>query len=170
MFKIHFLPDSDLDDVSEAIKEYEHIWNVDGEKIVYVWQELSGYVFKETFINAVIYGRKGGLSHPLCLKGNCTLDEKKIHLVHELGHRILLPPRRELFKKYNLQPTSLDNHKIEYLVLYDVYEAVYGKEFADFAVKWDRENLGSVYKEAWDFALSFKTKEVRQEKFKEMMK
>jgi hypothetical protein len=58
MLKINFLPDSDLDDVTEAVTDYEHIWSLDGGKIIQVWESMSGYKFKETFINAVIYGRK----------------------------------------------------------------------------------------------------------------
>ena len=114
-------------------------------------------------------GKNGGLSHPLCLKGKASINEKKLHLIHELGHRVLLLPRRAIYQKTKQGCTSLDNHKVEYLVLYDVYESLYGKEFADFAVKFDCENLPPLYKEAWDFALAFETKEARQQKFKEMM-
>ena len=170
MLTINFLPDSDLYDLTKPIKEYQDIWSSDGEKILKAWQDLSGYSFKETFINAVVHDSKnGGLSHPLCLKGDASIEVKKAHLVHELGHRVLLLPRRAQYKKTKSPRTSLDNHKIEYLILYDVYETLYGKGFADFAVKYDRDNLPPLYGEAWDFALAFKTKEDRQKKFKEMM-
>jgi hypothetical protein len=172
MLKINFLPDSDLEDISEAIKQYEAIWNSDGEKIVKAWEEATGYLFKETFVNATIWSGRGGHSHPLALTAwRKSIEEKKNHIVHELGHRILLPPKREHYKrtKEKRSDSSLENHKILDLVLYDVYELIYGKEFADYCVNHDSKNLPPLYKEAWDFALSFKTKEDRQKKFKEMM-
>jgi len=169
MIKINFLSDSDFEDYSEAIKEYESIWKADGEKIIRAWEETAGYRFKETFMNAIIYV-KGGHSHPLTLKSGGTNNGKKTHLIHELGHRVLLAPRRISFKSKNIQPTSLENHKILDLVLLDVLESLYGKEFADNAIKFDCEHIGGIYKEAWEFALSFKTKEERQKKFKEMMR
>src|SRR5690348_11095861 len=138
MFVINFLPDSDLDDFSDAIREYMEIWKNDGEKIVQTWEDITGYTFKETFVNAIVYGNKGGQSHPLCLKAKGTLEEKKNHLVHEIGHRVLTLPRRLIFQKTKTQPDSLENHKILFLVLYDVYELLYGKNFADLAVEWDR--------------------------------
>ncbi len=170
MLKINFLPDSDLEDVSEAISQYQAIWDSDGEKIVKAWEDVTGYKFKETFINATIWGGRGGHSSPLALTAwRKSIDDKKLHLVHELGHRVLLLPRREIYKKTRIFDDSLSNHKVLDLVLYDVYEMVYGKEFRDYAVKQDSEMLPPLYKEAWDFALSFKTKEERQQKFKEMM-
>jgi len=172
MLKINFLPDSDLFDVEAALKQYEEIWKTDGERIVAAWETITGYQFRETFVNAIIWGAKGGRSHALTLTSlRKSIEEKKNHLVHELGHRILYMPRREAFKRTGIKniDSSLENHKLLDLVLYDVYESVYGKEFADYCVKLDSENLPPTYKEAWEFALSFKTKEERQKKFREMM-
>ena len=169
MFKLNFLPDSDLEDFSPAIKEYESIWQGDSIKIVSALEEITKYVFKENFINAVVSGSKESRSHPLSLYAKLQFEVKKMTLVHELGHRILLPPRRLQFADKKQYPTSLENHKVLFLILYDVYEVVYGKEFADSAVKRDSEELQGLYKEAWDFALSFKTKGDRQKKFQEMM-
>jgi len=169
MLKINFLPDSDLEDFSDALKEYEAIWKVDSIKIVSALEEITKYDFKETFVNAIVSGNKESRSHPLSLYAKLQFEVKKMTLIHELGHRILLPPRRLQFMDKKQYPTSLENHKVLFLVLYDVYENIYGKEFADSAVKRDSEQLQGLYKEAWDFALSFKTKEERQAKFKEMM-
>ena len=73
MLTINFLPDSDLYDLSQPIREYEDIWKSDGERILRTWEDMTGYAFKETFINAVVHdGKNGGLSHPLCLKGKAS--------------------------------------------------------------------------------------------------
>ena len=170
MIKINFLPDSDLDDFSISSEEYEAIWKSDGEKILSALEKMTGYSFKETFINAVVGGNKESRSHPLSLYANLKFEVKKMTLTHELGHRVLLLPRRQQYKNASLWPTSLENHRVLFLVLYDAYEMIYGKDFADSAVKRDSEQLQGIYKEAWDFALSFKTKEERQKKFREMIK
>ncbi|MDE1975249.1 MAG: hypothetical protein KGI49_01925 [Patescibacteria group bacterium] len=169
MINITFLPDSDLDDVNEGIKDYENIWKSDGLLITASLENHSGYRFKETHINAIVYGMKTSRSHPLSLNSNLGHEVKKMTLVHELGHRVLMPPRRLKYKDAKEYPSSLDNHKVLFLFLYDAYESIYGKDFADSAVKRDSEQLNGLYKEAWDFALSFKTKEDRLKKFKELM-
>jgi hypothetical protein len=170
MLKINFLPDSDLEDFSVAISEYELIWKEDGQKIVKTLEEVSALSFQETYINALVFNVKNpARSHPLSLKKHLTVDEKKLSLVHELGHRIMLPSLKIRFKSVGNSYDSFGNHKALDLILYDVYENLYGKSFADYAVKWDSEKIGGLYKEAWDFALSFKTKEERQKKFKEMV-
>lgn len=169
MLIINFLPDSNFEDVSASVREYEDLWKSDGVRIVDAWESLSGYTFKETFINAVICPSQRAQSHPLSFKAEYTAEEKKLYVTHELGHRILRTHLKLAFTKRSIELNSLENHKVFDLLLYDVFELVYGKAFTDYAVVYEREQVGGVYKEAWDFALSFKTKEERQQKFKEMM-
>ena len=164
MLKINFLPESDLFDFTEAVKEYEKIWNDDGVKIISVWKNVTGLQFKENFINAIVF--KGvSFSHLLNLKYNADNATKKAHLVHELGHRILSGVIERKWKD------SLESHKVLDLLLYDVFEDLYGKDFADTQVKYDKSKdfQPEVYITAWDWALQFKTREERQKKFKEIL-
>ena len=159
MLTINFLPDSDINDYSQSIKEYQAIWNTDGGRIFNALTTLSGCQFRETFINAIVYHAKS-MSHPLSLRYSLEPDRKRSAFIHELGHRLL--------NRFVKKPDTLDRHKFLFLVLYDVFIDLYGENFAKESVEWD-SNLGPMYKEAWEFALSFKTKEERQGKFKVLM-
>lgn len=157
MLNIAFHPDSDLQEFDNAIKEYERIWEEEGERIVRVWQEKTGLRFQETVINATVFDGKSH-SHPLSLRFNIPSERKKSVLVHELGHRLLYDRGKELPKD------TLENHKRLYLVLYDVLVALYGKQSADAAVAWDRELASKYpgnehYVSAWDYALQLKPEE-----------
>ncbi len=79
MLEINFLPDSDLDDVAEGIKEYEAIWKADGQKIINALENVTGYAFKETFINAIVYGGKE-TSDKETLKNRSRNDEVQLKL------------------------------------------------------------------------------------------
>lgn len=150
---IHFHPESNRHDYSQAIAEYESIWNRYAELITKTWEEVTGLKFKETEINALIYKGRSQ-SHPFLLRDEIDLERKTTVLIHELGHRII-------FKRQNIpEITSLENHKTLFLVLYEVFEKILGTEIADRAAEWDRENLSAdVYKAAWDWALSFPKEE-----------
>lgn len=159
---INFLPESDLSDFTQAISEYKEIWINDGEEIINNWEQITGLKFKEKTINACIFHGVSH-SHPLSLKDSVNLDRKKSLLIHELGHRIL-------FKEVN-QPdfSSLENHKTLFLVLYDVWAAMYGKDFADQAVEIEKMIPRDVYQTAWNWALTF-SKEERVNEFKKRLK
>ena len=77
-----------------------------------------------------------------------------------MGHRIL-------FKKIKLPDfSSLENHKNLDLCLYDIIVDLYGKNFADIVI--GVESKHTLYKEAWDWALSF-SEEERRKKFSELL-
>ncbi len=159
MIKITFHPDSDITDVLLATDEYQNIWDIEGEKIVIEWERKTGLQFRETFINAVIFEGRGQ-SHPFSFRASLSSDMKKATLVHEMGHRIL-------YKKIKLPEfSSLENHKNLDLCLYDTLVDLYGKNFADIVVEIESEH--PLYKEAWDWALSF-TEEERRKKFSELL-
>jgi hypothetical protein len=162
MLSITFYPESDLRDYSEGVKEYENIWREDGEKIVKAWKRVTGLTFDETHINALIFE---GISHshPLSLRFDREFERKKSILVHELGHRLL-------YKKVKggREATSLELHKLLFLVLYEVFTDLYGKDFADSAVEWDSNLPRPQYKEAWEWALNFSVEE-RKRKFQEIL-
>lgn len=147
MMKINFHPDSDALDVSHAISEYQRIWSIDGERIVAVWQEVTRLTFKETEINAVVFEAGPSRSHPLSLRASLDYERKKSVLVHEIGHRLLYGR--------TVQPdfSSLENHKTLFLVLHEVLVRLYGSDFAQAAVAWDRQLPNEIYRIAWEWAL-----------------
>ena len=155
--QIHFIADSDREDFSPAIQAYQSIWKQDGEKIVAVWETTADLTFQESEINAVVF-RGISHSHPMALRDNLDTERKKSVLVHELGHRLL-------YGRVN-QPnfSSLENHKTLFLVLYDVFVALYGESFADSAVAWDKQLPRDTYEQAWEWAMRF-SKEARKHEF-----
>ena len=157
---INFKPDSNRQDFSQAVFEYEDIWNQYADKIVTTWEEVTGLTFKESEINALVYEGRSQ-SHPFLLRSNLDRERKATVLVHELGHRIV-------YKRQNIPIfNSLESHKTLFLVLYEVFEKVFDTDVADRAVEWDCVHLSpDVYQAAWDWALSF-PKEERIVKFKE---
>lgn len=157
--KIIFHADSDLEMYNEAVREYQQIWNSESEKIIESWQRHTGLTFRETFINAVVFDGKSQ-SHPLSLRHNVDLDRKKALLVHELGHRLLYQRRKS-------KGDSLERHKFLFLVLYDVFCDLYGASFVRKVINFDNQ-LGELYKDAWEWALRF-NKEERKKKFQEML-
>ena len=71
---------------------------------------------------------------------------KKATLVHEFGHRLsfLLP-----------RTADLDDHRLLYLFLYDVWTDLYGRAFADRMVSIERRIPGRYdYDAAWTWALA----------------
>ena len=160
MLKINFLPDSDLINYSKEIVEYEKLWEKEGEKIVKTIEKISKLEFQETQINATIYyGSLPSRSRPLSLMIKDSKERRLSILVHELGHRIISGNLR----RKNIK-IRMDAHKLLDLILYDIWTDLYGKEFADNAVKWERKILREEYRKAWDWALTF-SKEERVEKF-----
>jgi hypothetical protein len=91
------------------------------------------------------------------LRASYPPDVKKATLIHELGHRLLarIP-----------KTTELDEHRVLFLVLYDIWESLYGKGFADRMVEVEKKRKGLYdYESAWKWALSL-SKEERATKFK----
>ena len=71
---------------------------------------------------------------------------KKATLVHELGHRLALALPRD---------GGLDDHRLLYLFLYDVWTDLYGRAFADRMVSIERRiRNGYDYDAAWTWALA----------------
>lgn len=91
------------------------------------------------------------------LRASYPPDVKKATLIHELGHRLLagIPKTNEI-----------DEHRILFLVLYDIWEKLYGKDFADRMVEVEKKRRGRYdYESAWKWVLVM-SKEERAAKFK----
>jgi hypothetical protein len=89
-------------------------------------------------------------------------DEKKGTLVHELGHR--------MNEQLKTRPPDLDEHRLLFLYLYDLYVDLYGKEFADREVAFGKTLKGLYdYESAWNWALAMRREE-RLSGFAEVVK
>ena len=159
IMKIIFHADSDLIDVSGSVQGYQNIWDSEGDNIVTAWKSKTGLLFRESFVNAIVFEGRGQ-SHPLSFRASLSPEMKKATIIHELGHRIL-------YKKIKLPEfSSLENHKHLNLCFYDILIDLDGIEFANRVV--EEESKHPLYKEAWGWALSL-SKEQRAEKIKELL-
>lgn len=164
--KINFYPESDKKELEEDTKEYIKIWNDEGIKIIDALETMSELHFKEQIITAIIYN---GISrsHPLLLRANYDLDTKKATVIHELGHRLLSRNGARTSGSSTAIEKSIESHKLLDLILYDAWDMLYGKEFADRLVLVESSRKPEVYKIAWQWALAFSKKE-RRDEFKKL--
>jgi len=128
-------------------------------------ERMTNLEFPERNVKAEIYegtsssGRRG---EPMRLRASYSASVKKGTLVHELGHRM----NAQLKKR----PPDLDEHRLLFLYLYDLWENLYGKGFADAEVAWEKTLKGRYdYDAAWNWALAM-TREERLAKFSEVLK
>ncbi len=159
MLIINFYPDSDKKELTEAVEEYKKIWLDEADKIVESIKKVSGLSFVEKEINAIVFeGRPH--SPPLSLKASYPHATKKASLIHELCHRLLDGNGLSLPRGQN---SSLEHKNLD-LILYDIWADLYGQQFADKQVALESKRV-QLYKDAWDYALSF-TKDERKSEFK----
>jgi hypothetical protein len=161
MLEIKFYPESDKQEFIEAVKEYQGICDKEGPGIIKTIEKVSGLKFTEKFINAIVFD---GISHshPLRLRFSYPHEVKKATLIHELCHRLLEGNEIEM-ETNDPEIRSLELHKCLDLILYDIWEELYGEGFAKRNAKVEC-GRGPLYKNAWDWALSFDRK-TRQAKF-----
>jgi hypothetical protein len=151
---------SESEKYAQATTEYQAIWNSEGKSIVEAMERVSGVKFTEREVRAIVYegvSWSGFGNEPMKLRASYPSDVKKATLVHELGHRLLVhvPKTKEL-----------DEHRVLFLVLYDIWESLYGRDFADRMVEVEKKRKGLYdYESAWKWALSM-SKDVRAAKFK----
>ena len=142
--RIQFVPESET--FAAAVGEYERIWAADAARISRTMQQVSGLTFSDTAITAVVFegvSSSGFRDTPMRLRASYPIDTKRATLIHELGHRLQSP----LFRQQD------EEHGPLFLWLYDVWVALYGKEFADAQVLVEKRRRGP-YPRAWDEALA----------------
>jgi hypothetical protein len=158
LVNLTFTPESDK--YVQATKQYQAIWSNEGKKIIEAMESVSGIKFKEKDVQIIVYegvSYSGYEDKPMKLRASYPSNVKKATLIHELGHRLnaSIPKTKEI-----------DEHRALFLVLYDVWEKLYGKDFADKAVEVEKSRKGLYdYDSAWKWALSL-SKEERAAKFK----
>jgi len=109
----------------------------EGSRIVEAMERGSGLTFLENHVNAVVFegvSQSGAGDRPMYLRASYPADVKKATLVHEHGHRLIAQLRN--------RPTDLDEHRVLFLFLYDVWESLWGKDFADAQVKIESGRTG----------------------------
>jgi hypothetical protein len=150
---------------AEAAEAYRRLWADEGSKIIEAMERGSGLTFLETHVKAVIFegpSSSGVGDRPMYLRASYPADVKKATLVHEHGHRLIAQLRN--------RPTDLDEHRVLFLFLYDVWESLWGKDFADEQVKIESGRTGLYdYETAWKWALSM-SKGERASRFADIVK
>jgi hypothetical protein len=135
---------------ARATEEYRRLWADEGSRIVDALQQGSGLTFVQSGITAVVYegvSMSGNRDTPMRLRASYPPDTKRSALVHELGHRLIA--------QLATRPPDLDEHRILDLFLYDVWESLWGREFADRQVAVESGQRGLYdYESTWRWALS----------------
>ena len=142
---ITFSPESNS--FAEDTREYQTIWDNDGNRIIETMEGISGLRFAPRNMRAIVYGglSDSGLGDaPMLLRANFPTSQKKALLILLLGNRLIAPITI---------PKDLDTSKILCLILYDVWEKLYGKSFADEAIVFDKTLASGRRVPAWNWTL-----------------
>src|SRR5262245_22806314 len=149
---------------AEAAEAYRRLWVDDGSKIIDALERGTGLTYLEKHVDAVIFegtSRSGGNDRPMYLRASYPSDVKLSTLVHEHGHRLIA--------QLTVRPPDLDEHRVLFLFLYDVWTSLWGKGFADQQVAFESDLRGLYdYETAWKWALSL-SKEQRASRFAEIV-
>jgi hypothetical protein len=143
-------------DFAAATEGYRQLWADDGGRIVAAMETVSGLTFPATPIEVIVRNGAPMTSfdgRTIRLRHNSTPPYRNATFVHELGHRLALTLPRN---------SGIDDHRLLYLFLYDVWVELYGEAFADRMVSIERRIPGAYdYDAAWTWALAL-TREQRQ--------
>jgi hypothetical protein len=139
---------------AEAAGEYRRLWQAEGPRIVAAMEAATGLTFPAEPVDVLVSEGRPMASfdgRTIRLRAGYSPAYKKATLVHELGHRLAFTlPRRD----------GLDDHRLLYLFLYDVWTDLYGRAFADRMASIERR-IGPAYEEAWAWALAMTREERR---------
>lgn len=161
--KLNFTPESEK--FAEATKLYQDLWQAEGRKMIEAMEAVTGLRFTDKEISVIVFegaSSSGYRDKPMKMRASYPEDVKKATLVHELGHRLNAQLRN--------RPKDVDEHRVLFLYLYEVWTKLYGKDFADKMVKIEQGRKGIYdYEWAWNWALKL-TAEERAAKFKEIVR
>ena len=149
----------------EATEAYRQLWSDEGANIVAAFERITRLSFFQDNITAIVYegiSSSGNRDTPMRLRASYNADTKRSALVHELGHRLI--------GQLTARPNDLDEHRVLFLFLYEVWESLWGREFADRQVLVESAQRGVYdYESAWRWALSL-TREQRAARFAEVLR
>lgn len=145
---------------ADAAEVYRRLWVDEGSKIIEAMERGTGLRYLEKHVNAVIFegtSTSGSSDRPMYLRASYPSDVKRAVLVHEHGHRLIA--------QLTVRPPELDEHRVLFLFLYDVWTSLWGKDFSDRQVAFDGDLRGLYdYETAWKWALSL-SKDERASRF-----
>jgi hypothetical protein len=130
-----------------ASEQYRRLWAEDGNRIAAAMENATSLLFPPTPIDAIVSEGRPMTTFDgrlIRLRASYSAEYKKATLVHEVGHRLALALPRT---------AGLDDHRLLYLFLYDVWTDLYGRDFADRMVRIERR-IGPAYESAWTWALA----------------
>ena len=132
----------------EAADEYRRLWEAEGARIVGALEAATGLAFPADPIEIIVGNGPPMTSYDgrtIRLRAGYSPLYKKATLVHELGHRLAM----------TMNGRGLDDHRLLYLFLYDVWTDLYGRDFAERMVRIERRIPGpGDYDAAWGWALA----------------
>ena len=157
-----FSPESEK--FADATREYQSLWNTEGKRMIEAMEEVSGLRFEPQDVRVIVFegaSESGYRDKPMKLRASYPSETKKATLIHELGHRLNVKIRN--------RPSDIDEHRVLFLYLYDVWTRLYGKSFADHEVEVEKRRKGIYdYETAWNWALSMSAQE-RASKLREIV-
>ena len=134
-----------------ATEEYRRIWADEGARIVEAMERVSRLTFTDGPVDVIVFegiSNSGTRGTPMYLRASYTADVKKATIVHELGHR--------LAAQLTTLPAGVDGHRVLNLFLYDAWDDLWGRTFADEQVAIESGRRGVYdYETAWHWALAF---------------
>ena len=139
---------------AEAAGEYRRLWQAEGPRIVAAMEAATGLAFPTARVDVIVSEGRPMASfdgRTIRLRASYSPAYKKATLAHEIGHRLTFAMPRT---------AELDDHRLLYLFLYDVWTDLYGREFADRMVSIERR-IGPDYEAAWTWALAMTREERR---------
>ena len=145
-----------------ATDEYRALWESEGPRIIAALEATTGLAYPEAPIEMIVHQGPPMTAfdgRSIRLRASYSPAYKRATLVHELGHRLALELPHS---------AEIDDHRLLYLFLYDVWTDLYGRDFADRMVRIERRIPGTYdYDAAWSWALAM-TREQRQARLREL--
>ena len=134
-----------------ATAEYRQIWADEGARIIAAMERVSRLTFTDGRVEVIVFegvSNSGTGGAPMYLRASYTADVKKATMVHELGHR--------LAAGLTTLPAGVDGHRVLNRFLYDVWDDLWGRAFADEQVVVESSRRGVYdYETAWQWALTY---------------
>ena len=127
------------------------MWADEGARMVEAMERVSRLAFTDGRVEVIVFegvSNSGTRGTPMYLRASYTADVKKATIVHELGHR--------LAASLTTLPAGVDGHRVLNLFLYDVWDDLWGRAFADEQVVVESGRRGVYdYETAWQWALAY---------------
>jgi hypothetical protein len=160
---LSFTPENDT--FASATDAYRQLWDARGDAIIAALERASGLTFRERAVKAIVFegaSSSGFGDTPMRMRASYPVDVKEATLAHELGHRMNAQLRN--------RPQDVDEHRLLFLYLYEAWDILGGKEFADRQVVIESARKGIYdYEAAWKWAMA-QTKEQRAARFAEVVR